>query len=255
MNINNPTTIVIILAVMGIIAAIVIIIFNRRSSIGKGEKRLADILDPGWQFYSKPTTLDAPGTVFRIDNNGRRYTVGKLDIKTTRGKEAAGRSVKSGQASVGILASLFGLDKIGIGAKANKVERLEFQITNPVKDETTDMAIDEMIDPFLEQLDYRADNRYFIIREARIASAMKYFLSEQLVNDISGGAPAIENIKVEGEFKRRKKGEYELNQTFDEPMRVMFLPEEIAPISVGLAESKPQLGLAPVTETLVWDEG
>ena len=224
MNINNPTTIVIILAVMGIIAAIVIIVFNRSSFMGKGEKRPADVLDPGWQFYSNPTTLDAPGTVFRIDNNGRRYKVGKLDIKTTRGKEAAGRSVKSGQASVGILASLFGLDKIGIGVKGNKVERLEFEITNQVKEETTDMAIDEVIDPFLEQLDYRADNRYFIIREARIASAMKYFLSEQLVNDISGGAPAIENIKVEGEFIRSKKGDYELNQTFDEPMRVMFLP-------------------------------
>ncbi len=171
------------------------------------------------------------------------------------GKEAVGRSSKSSQASIGTLVSLFGLDKIGIGAKGNKVERLEFEITNPVKEVTTDMAIDEVLDPFLEQLEYRAENRYFIIREVRMASAMKYFLSEQLVNEISGGAPAIENIKVEGEFKRCKKGEYELHQTFDEPMRVMFLPDEIAPISVGLAESKPQLGLAPVTETLVWEEG
>ncbi|MBA7700807.1 hypothetical protein ES703_109531 [subsurface metagenome] len=193
--------------------------------------------------------------MFRIDDDGRRYIVANLEIKTTKGKEAAGRSFKSGQASVGILASLFGLDKIGIGAKGKKVERLEFEITNPVKEETTDMAIDKVLDPFLERLDYRADNRYFIIREARMASAMKYFLSEQLVNDISGGAPAIENIKVEGQFKRVKEGEYELNQTFDEPMRVMFLPEEIAPISVGLAESTPQLGLAPVTEILIWEEG
>ncbi len=255
MDISDPTTIVVILAVVGIIVAIVLIFFNRRNSMGKGEKRLADILDPGWQFYSKPTTLDAPGTLFRIDDDGRRYIVANLEIKTTMGKEAVGRSSKSSQASIGILASLFGLDKIGIGAKGNKVERLEFEITNPVKEVTTDMAIDEVLDPFLEQLEYRAENRYFIIREVRMASAMKYFLSEQLVNDISGGAPAIENIKVEGEFKRGKKGEYELDQTFDEPMRIMFLPEEIAPISVGFDESKPQLGLAPVTETLIWEEG
>ena len=255
MDISNPTTIVISLAVGGIIAAIAVIVFNRRSPMGKGEKRLADILDPGWQFYSKPTTLDAPGTVFRIDDKGVRYKVGKLDIKPTRGKEAAGRIVKSCEASVGILASLFGLDKIGIGAKRKKVERLEFEITNPVKEETTDMAIDEVLDPFLEQLEYRADNKYFIIRDTRMASAMKYYLSEQLVNDISGGARAIEKIKVEGELKKVKEGEYELNQTFDEPMRIMYLPEEIVPISVGLAGSKPQLGLARVTETLVWKEG
>ena len=76
----------------------------------------------------------------------------KLDIKTTKGKEAAGRIAKSAEASMGILASLFGLNKIGIGAKRKKVEQLEFELTNPVKEETTDMAIDEVLDPFLKKL-------------------------------------------------------------------------------------------------------
>ena len=255
MEMSDAKTIILLLVAAGIIAAIVIIVFNRRSVMGKSEKQPAEVLEPGWQFYSKPTTLDAPGTVFRIDDDGRRYIVANLKIKTTKGKEAAGRSLKSGEASVGILASLFGLEKFGVGAKGKKVERLEFEIINPVKEETTDLAIDAVLDPFLEQLEYRADNRYFIIREARLASAMKYIMSERLVNDISGGTPAIENLEVEGEFKRVNKGEYELNQTFDEPMRVMFLPEEIAPISASLSESKPQLGLTPVTETLIWEEG
>ena len=255
MEISDLKTIIFVLAVVSAIAAIVIVIFNRRSAVDKGERRPAEMLEPGWQFYSKPTTLDPPGTVFRIDVAGRRYIVANLEVKATTGREASGKSIKSGQASVGLVASLLGMDKVGIGAKGRKVERLEFEITDPVKEETSDMAIDEVLDPFLERLDYRAENRYFIIREARMASAMKYFLSEQLVNDISGGMPAIESIKTRGEFKQVKKGQYELNQTFDEPMRIMFLPEEIVPISAGLAQATPELGLAPVNETLIWQEG
>lgn len=255
MDLSNPTTIAIIVGIAGIIAAIVIYVFNRYNILSKGEKRVADILDPGWQFYSKPTTLDAPGTVFRIDDNDVRYKVGKLNVVTTQGKEAAGRNTKSGQVSLGILSSLLGLDKIGIDVKAKKVEQLEFEITDPVKEETSDMAIDKELDSFLEKLEYRADNRYFIIREARLASAMKYYLTEKLVNEITGGVKPIEDLKVEGDLNKGQEGEFELDQTFEQQMRIMFLPEEIVPISVGLSKATPQLGLAPVSEPLVWKEG
>lgn len=255
MDMSDPTTIMVVIVVLGIIAAIVLYVFNKRSVIDEDTKRMAVILDPGWQFCSKPTELDPPGTVFRIDEEGRRFKVGDLAVETQKGQEAAGRSIMSGQASVGIMATLFGMDKIGVGAKGKKVERLEFEITDPVKEETSDMALDKVIDPFLEDLSFREDNRYFIIREARMASAMKYFLTEELVNEISGGVPEIENIKVEGEFKKSKEGEYELDQIFDVPLRVMFLPEEIIQLSVGLAQSEADTRLAPVTETLVWEEG
>ena len=46
-----------------------------------------------------------------------------------------------------------------------------------------------------------------------------------------------------------------LEKKFDKPMRVMYLPEEIKPISAGLAGERPELGLVPVKETLVWEEG
>ncbi|MCF7974175.1 MAG: hypothetical protein K9N55_10195 [Phycisphaerae bacterium] len=223
--------------------------------MGKKNKIPAEILDPGWQFYPKPTTLDPPGTVFRIDDKGRRYIVDYLEVKTTKGKEASGKIVRSSQASVGLLASLFGVDKVGIGVKAKKIERLVFEIIDSVKEETTDVSIGEVLDPFRAKLDYRADNRYFIIRDTRMASAMKYILSEQLVNDISGGAAALEDFSVEGEFKRLKEGEYELIQEFDGPMRIMFLPEEIAPAGVVLGGGEPPLGYFKVTETLIWEEG
>lgn len=223
----------------------------------KREKKLADILDPGWQFYTKPTTLEPPGTVFRIDSDERRYTVETLEVEIITGKEASGRSVKSVETAVGILARLFGFRLFNIGAKRKKVERLYFEMAGSVIEKTTDMAMDRVLDPFIENLKphYRADYRYFVIREVRMVSAMKYYLSEDLVNEMGGGAPLIEGIAVEGKLSRGRQGEYELDQEFAEPMRVMFLPEEITTITAGLAGSRPELGIVPVQEVLFWEEG
>lgn len=252
-NIDTKTIVIVFTAVL-LLVILVLIAFNRRKLISKSEKKIVEILEPGWQFYAKPTTLDAPGTVFRIDKEGRKYTVENLKIVTIKGKEVSGRSTKSGNATIGVIANLLGIEDLGISGKGKKVEKLEFEISDPEKEETTDIAIDEVLDPFLQRLDYRIDNRYFIIREARLASAMKYYLSEQLVNNICGDASRIVNSKVKGEFKRTGKGVFEINQKFNEPMRIMFLPEEITQITAGLAVGKPQLGLAPVTDTLLWEE-
>jgi hypothetical protein len=58
----------------------------------------------------------------------------------------------------------------------------------------------------------------------------------------------LELLKIEINLQQ-KTGQF-INQIFAEPMRVMFLPEKIVPVKVGLAESKSQLRLTSVTETL-----
>src|SRR5690242_17333458 len=50
----------------------------------------AALLEPGWQFYTRPTSLEPPGTVFRIDKEGRRFVVGEIPAASTTGTEAFG---------------------------------------------------------------------------------------------------------------------------------------------------------------------
>ena len=50
----------------------------------------AALLEPGWQFYTRPTSLEPPGTVFRIDKEGRRFAVAEIPTEKTTGTEAFG---------------------------------------------------------------------------------------------------------------------------------------------------------------------
>ncbi len=211
------------------------------------------VLQEGWQFYHRPTTLEPVGTVFRIDHESRRYIVDELEIQSTRGIEAAGRLEDRIELGAGILARLLG---IGPKADANAqfTEKIIFELSQPEREMTTDAALSSVLEPFLDELKYRADNRYFLIRECRWASAMTYRLSKERVIALGGEAAINEALTVGGKIKTVGERLYEINCDFPESMRVMFLPEEIKPISAGLGGDEPRLGRVPVNEPLVWED-
>jgi len=211
------------------------------------------ILQEGWQFYHRPTTLEPVGTVFRIDHERRRYIVDELDIQSTRGMEAASRLEDRIELGAGILARLLG---IGPKADANAqlAEKIVFELSQPEREMTTDVALRGVLEPFLSALKYRVDNRYFLIRECRWATAMTYRLSKERVIALGGEAAINEALTVGGVLKTSGEHLYEINCDFAESMRVMFLPEEIKPISAGLGGDEPILGRVPVKEPLVWED-
>lgn len=219
------------------------------------EKKPAEILDVGWQFYTKPTDSDPPGTVFRIDPQKKRYKVDELKVRIEESNEASGKSVRIVKTRIGILARIMGL--FNLGAKREVIEKLEFEMKDPVKEETKDMTIKDALDQFLanrKKWGYRADNRYYVIRETKKASGIKYYLSKEVLNQFGAGGPVIDGLDLEGQMISEGEGKYRLEQEFAKPMRVMYLPEEITTIARGLAGSPPVLGTAPVKEVLFWEE-
>lgn len=243
---------IIIIIVVGIVTWI---IMRRYSLLGRDKKKMANILPTGWQFYSNPTTLEPPGTVFRIDTKGRKYIVEILKVPTNKGKEAAAKCKEMVESSISILARFLGLKEMDVGTSGKKMEQLEYEIYDPVKEQTTDAGVKDALQVFKEKVEYIADNRYFIIRESRLASGMKYILNEQQFNEIGGNA-SVENIISAGStINSKHEGIYELTQKFPEPMRVMFLPEEIATVAVSLPNLPPELVLKPVNEVLIWEDG
>jgi hypothetical protein len=205
-------------------------------------------------FYSKPTTLEPPGTIFRIDAQKTKYIVGELKVQVQKGKEVFGKSQERIQASMGVLAKILGVN-VNINLGGRRAEQLEFEMTDPARETVMDMEIDLALKPFLEKLEYRTDNRYFIIRESRIAMGIKYRFSEGQISSLGGDAAVMKAALVKGTlFASQEKNQYELLQEFDQAMRVMFLPEEIKPITAGLSGERPELGRIPVKEELTWNE-
>lgn len=245
------------LIAVAIIALVVAAILVRRSRLRSDDDQGGSrrILDRGWQYYFTPTTLEPPGTVFRIDAQHRRYLVDTLPVQIQVGEEVFGEHTESVAANLGILVRFLGLKGVNVKVGTAKTERLVFKMDKPEREVVDDQDLDKVLRPFLKYLEYRVDNRYFVIRESRKATGITHHLTRSQVDDLGGEASLADSLALEGTlFESERSGEFLLQKKLDKPMRVMFLPEEIKPVSAGLAGEQPELGRVPVNETLVWED-
>jgi hypothetical protein len=210
----------------------------------------AAVLEPGWQFYSRPTSVEPPGSIFRIDPDGRRYQVTELAPTVTAGSEAFGSQSLAVRTTARMLAEFLGAPGAA-GQQGERIETLEFEMLDVQREVTTDLAIAEQLDEFRSKADYRRDNRYFIIRESRSATAVRYALSNDIVNSLQGSAGLERLVKGNAGLTYEKRGSYRLDQKLPTRMRVMFLAEELVQAS-GMTGGKPRFETMPVTQPLVW---
>lgn len=221
----------------------------------KKEKKPDYALPPGWQFYSRPNNLEKPGTIFRIDSKGTKYRVEKLRPEVEISPEPGLREISAIETKVGILARFLNLESFKAKASAGNVKMLEFTIIDPIRYSTTDTQIDKVLQPYLKEMEFKEKNKYYIIRDTRTAVAMKYILSDEIYGEIGGEASLNEIVNTELKLSGNKSGIKELYQKFPERLGIMFLPEEIGPISQDLANNKePSLGRIPVRNVLDWIE-
>ena len=225
------------------------------SLFGRGKRKPTKILEEGWQLYSKPTTLEPVGTLFRIDDSGHRFLVDQVVVDTEQGSEAVAKVRQRVNANLGFFARFLGLDSYSAKLGSRDAETFEFEIFNPMRQVATDAAMDRAMTPVLASLKYRADNRYYVIRDTRSATAMTYRLTQAQAAEISGEVSLAVAVGAGVQVGAGQGGLYEINQSFPQRMRVMFLAEEIRPVRAELAGGKPTLGRVPVLHPLVWIEG
>lgn len=152
-----------------------------------------------------------------------------------------------------VLARFLGLVPIGANVGSGRVQTLEFEIHDPVRAITTDVALRAPLDVLLEQLERRPDNRCRgpnETRETRSASGIVYRLSKGQVTELGGEGPVHAALSAGASLSAKGSG-VEITQPFPERLRVTFIPEEIKCVSAGLA-GEPRLGLVPVATALEW---
>src|SRR5438094_925962 len=90
---RRVSTKTVMIAAVVIAPLLVALIFLLKSDLlGKRAKEPSVLLEPGWQFYTKPTSSEPPGTVFRIDAAGRRFTVDVIQTPFSTATEVFGRT-------------------------------------------------------------------------------------------------------------------------------------------------------------------
>jgi len=224
------------------------------SFLRKQQKQPDSMLPRGWQFYPRPNNLEPPGTIFRIDNEQRRYIVDRLLPASSQGREPGVSTVHTIETKMSVLARVLNMESWGAEAAAGRVRAVEFEMSEPIRESTTDGDMDAVLKPYLTKMEFKPNNRYYVIRETRSATAMKYHLSSEQSGEL--GAKAVLQSAINAQFKVEEKGggAYDLAQTFPERLSVMYLPEEIAPVRAGLASGDSELGRVAVVDVLEWVE-
>jgi hypothetical protein len=229
-----------------------IVVARARSSLTSKRGQPLGKLPEGVQFYSNPTTLEPPGTVFRIDPNRTRYLVKQMRVPAQRAPEASGVWRETVTVSTGVLAQVLGVAPATLKLGSEKTEEVAFELGGVVREITFDTDLDAAVEMFRREK-YRVDNRYFIIRECWLAKSIHYTFSERYILDL-GGEVVLNQLAAKGSLlSRSRSGEYLLKKEFETPMGVLFLPEEIKPISAALGRELPRLDRAPITGPLLWE--
>lgn len=215
--------------------------------------RAEELLPQGWQLFARPTNLEPPGTIFRIDSNGARYIVQRLEVTITTGAEPGEVFQRSIETRLSLVARLLGLVP-GMEASARRTEAIAFEIGHPVRQSTTDVDIERALAPVLADFPFKAGNRYFIIRETRTATSMRYRLTQGQALALGADGLPVGAGAISASVEASTDGFTSIEQTFPEPLAVMFLPEEITPVRSGLADDVASLGRVAVRAPLEWGE-
>lgn len=245
-----------VLAAVAVLAIIGYLLVRRaRVSSARNVDLPAGALPRGWQFYSNPTTLEPPGTIFRIDPEKQRYIVESLPVTISSGEEAVGKVEESITANTNVVARFLGLVNVEADVGAQQTEQFIYEVTSPVMEVVSDVELEKTLPAFMEKHNFRLGHRYFVIRQARRVSAMRYRLTKKQVDNFGGKASVGEQLSAQGKvFSVDNSGQYILEENFKNPMRIVFLPEEIRTITASLGGAKPQMGLMPVREVLSWED-
>lgn len=214
------------------------------SLFGKKQKRPDDLLPAGWQLYSRPTNFEPPGTVFRVDKEGRRFLVAGLKPAIDRAAEPEAAQVERIETKAGAVARLLGLRPAGAQVGGGTARAFRFQLIEPVRESTSQAEMDRVLGPYLAAMDFRKENRYFVIRETRSATGITFLLSEEEIGVIGGEAV----VAAKGADAS------EVTQAFPERLGVMFLAEEIAPVVAALAGGEAALGRVAAESVPDWVE-
>ena len=247
----------VIIAIILIVAAIVGWYLVRSGIIFKPPQPPS--LPGKWQFFTSPTTLLPPGTIFRIGKENRMQIVGDLQVPIQKGATAPGRLDMNAEASMGVMARFLELKELGLDVSANKTTKLQYEIKNALLEITSDTDVDPALKKFMSDhpdLEIREDEKYFIIRQAQEADEIDYQLTQDLVEKV-GGEVTIDKI-VESNanvISSKQHGVITIQQSLVPPMRVTFLPDQISLVKArGVAGEPPIVKRKPFTGVLELEE-
>lgn len=210
------------------------------------------VFGPGWQCMLVPSSFDGPGTIFSVDKGGVKYHLVDLssqpEVAVSTSPAAMGEYRETETLGTNIILDL--LDKAIPGARASlsadagHTRTTDIEYSNLTYEVTYQTATDFAEKWFNQNI--RPDNgtRYYFVREAYSAGAVKYDLSDNDVASLGGEAQVRNLLSGKGTLVNAKdSSSYQLTQDFSPKLRTCILPYEFEIVSAG-ADGSVRWGLS-----------
>jgi len=210
----------------------------------------------GFVPFALPTTADAPGTIFRIDKEGKRFIVGDITVHIHLASVAIPEYKKEMKYNIGFVCSI--LKKIGLikgpalDASLSGESALAIKVEGAIKEYTTDNEVYKALKDAVSKLTFSEGNKYYIIRETVSAEKVTYTFDNVVVAQGGGSASIAEAAKGKANVAWRSGDGYILDAKFTTPHRILYKAEEIIKPSGGLGGGEGSYQLINVREPLNW---
>ncbi|MCW3999852.1 MAG: PKD domain-containing protein [Candidatus Bathyarchaeota archaeon] len=216
----------------------------------KKQNPLSGVLPLGWQFYTKPTTGEPPGTIFRITSDKKKFWVKQLDVQIHPCDESAAKYTR--KATMGILLRFNGLETVSINQKSSSFQQVTFEMKEPIGEATYDADLDPLLSKWLDSpnFEFRPEDRYFVIRDATKTKAINYKLTRQQFTALKEQA-ALKKLQQATQLNNNDQEQFVFPQKFSAHMRIMFNAEEI---KMKPVKGKIKLSHHRVKGVLEWTE-
>jgi hypothetical protein len=198
-----------------------------------------DSLPPGWQCLLVPSNFDAPGSIFSVDSTGRKFRIadltGQTGIVIQRSPAAFPKIVEKRSLGSNIVIGL--LENAIPGVSAKLTGTLTSTTNNTVEygdlvyEITYKQAADLAILWFNRNVTPEAGVRYFLVREAYVASRINYDINAETIAALGGETKFMNMVGVNGNLvSNESKTSYQLKQNLLPPLRTCILPSEFTPV-------------------------
>lgn len=214
--------------------------------------------DPEFQAFPTPRTFDAPGTIFRIDATGKSFGVEDLSdrIKIRKGEESIGQYKSTMRTKLGNFLKFLNTNQISLGIgleqNSNAIINIEFLADSLTREKTFDNNIKNALNDAIYKIEWKDNNKYYIIRETISAQKIFYKFSSSFNDTIGVKISLNELINTNSNFKKDLASKYDLIQSFSQPHRIFYKVEEI--IQFNGLDGKITFGIEPTDTTPVWQD-
>ncbi|MEH0166730.1 hypothetical protein [Roseateles microcysteis] len=186
----------------------------------------------GFEAFATPRTFDGPGTVYRIDSDGKRFPVAEIVFRVRSGEEAIPKYKSRRDLSLNQFLEALGASAEAMPASVkvnlSNVRSANIEATTGQRQYVQDNDVEPTLLAWADKTDPKAENEYYLIREVIATPALTYKVDKQWLVSLTVDVKALKAAGYKGEAKDDGVDSLEMDRRFDKPMNVWYKAERIS---------------------------